>query len=91
MRSEKITVTNETGLHARPASLFVQLTAQFKSELTIRKDDRSVNAKSILGILSLGISKGTEVTLIAEGPDEEQAVDELVKLIQGNFGEGNSN
>lgn len=87
MRTEKIIVNSESGLHARPAALFVQLSSRFKSDLTIQKDDKQVNAKSILGVLSLGIAKGSEIALMAEGPDEDQAISELVDLIQSNFQE----
>lgn len=82
MQSEKVTILNETGLHARPASIFVNTAAKFKSELTIQKGEKQVNAKSILAVLSLGISKGTEITISAEGPDEEEAVGKLVELIK---------
>jgi len=85
MISKDITVQNEVGLHARPATFFIQKANEFKSFITISKDDRKVNAKSLLGVLSLGITKGTQVTLTAEGPDEEDAVAELESLIMSNF------
>ncbi|HWR60804.1 MAG TPA: HPr family phosphocarrier protein [Clostridia bacterium] len=81
MISEKVTILNETGLHARPASVFVNTAAKFKSELTLSKGEKLVNAKSILSVLGLGISKGTEITIAGDGPDEEQAVKTLVELI----------
>lgn len=87
MRTEKVTLLNESGLHARPASLFVKTGSKFKADLTIQKEEKIVNAKSILGILSLGIAKGEEVILAAQGPDEEEAISELVKLIQAKFNE----
>jgi phosphotransferase system HPr (HPr) family protein len=87
MRSEKVTILNETGLHARPASIFVNTAAKFKSDLLIQKGEKQVNAKSILGVLSLGISKGTEITISAQGPDEEEAVSKLTELIQSEFNE----
>ncbi len=87
MRSEKVTILNETGLHARPASVFVNTAAKFKSELMIQKGEKQVNAKSILAVLSLGISKGTEITISAQGSDEEEAVSKLVELIQLKFNE----
>lgn len=87
MISETITITNETGLHARPASVFVNTAAKFKSELTIQKGEKQVNAKSILGVLSLGISKGSEIILSAQGPDEEEAIRSLVELAGLNFNE----
>lgn len=87
MISQKVTIINETGLHARPASVFVSKAAKFKSELMVQKGEKQVNAKSILAVLSLGISKGTEITISAQGPDEEEAVNELVELIQLKFNE----
>lgn len=87
MVSEKITITNDTGLHARPASVFVNTAAKFKSEIMLKKGEKQVNAKSILAVLSLGISKGTEVMLWAQGPDEAEAVSKLTELIQKDFNE----
>ena len=87
MITEKVTITNETGLHARPASIFVNMAAKFKSELMVEKGEKQVNAKSILAVLSLGISKGTEITISAQGPDEEEAVSKLVELVQLKFNE----
>jgi len=87
MISETIMITNETGLHARPASVFVSAAAKFKSELTLQKGEKQVNAKSIMGVLSLGITKGTEITVSANGPDEEEAIGALIDLVRSNFGE----
>lgn len=87
MISKSITITNDTGLHARPASLFVAAASKFKSELFIQKDEKQVNAKSILAVLSLGISIGTEITISAQGQDEEDAVRTLEELIRSNFNE----
>ena len=75
MYTREITVKNEVGLHARPATYFIQKANEFKEE-------RRVNAKSLLGVLSLGIMKGTTVTLIADGSDEKEAVDALAELIE---------
>ncbi len=85
MISKEITVQNEVGLHARPATFFIQKANEFKSLITVSKDDRKVNAKSLLGVLSLGITKGTKIILTAEGPDEEESVNELESLIMSNF------
>lgn len=85
MISKEITLQNEVGLHARPATFFIQKANEFKSLITVSKDDRKVNAKSLLGVLSLGIIKGTTVNLTADGPDEEEAVKELEALIMSNF------
>ena len=87
MISEKVIILNETGLHARPASVFVSAATKFKSDLTIQKGEKKANAKSILSVLSLGISKGTEITISADGLDEEEAVSKLVELINQGFNE----
>lgn len=87
MISKVITITNETGLHARPASIFVSTASKFKSELMVKKGEKKVNAKSILAVLSMGITKGTEITISAEGADEEDAVNALVALAESNFNE----
>lgn len=80
-------VDNEVGLHARPATFFIQKANEFKSTIWIEKDERRVNAKSLLGVLSLGIMKGTEITIIGDGPDETIAVDTLADLVAANFAE----
>lgn len=87
MISEKVTVLNETGLHARPAAMFVSNAAKFKSELTVQKGEKQANAKSILSVLALGVTKGTEITITAQGPDEKEAVNKLIELIQSKFNE----
>ena len=73
---------NEVGLHARPATYFIQKANEFKSGIWVEKEERRVNAKSLLGVLSLGIMKDTTVTLIADGSDETEAVDALAELIE---------
>ena len=80
-------VNNQVGLHARPATFFIQKANEFKSSIWVEKDDRRVNAKSLLGVLSLGIVKGTTINLIADGPDEEAAIKALVELIDSEFTE----
>ena len=87
MISRSVVIQNSVGLHARPATLFVQKANSYKSSIWVEKDDCRVNAKSLLGVLSLGISKGTAITLIADGADEIEAVDGLVDLVDGEFGE----
>ena len=87
MYTQEITVKNEVGLHARPATYFIQKANEFKSGIWVEKEERRVNAKSLLGVLSLGIAKDTVITLIAEGADEQQAVAALAELIENNFGE----
>lgn len=79
---EKIIVNNEHGLHARPAALFVQITNKYDSTVRLQKDDEVVDAKSIIGILSLGIQKGSEITLIVEGDDAEEASRELKEFLE---------
>lgn len=80
-------VKNQVGLHARPATFFIQKANEFKSSIWVEKDERRVNAKSLLGVLSLGIVKGTTISLIADGTDEEAAVQALAELISTNFSE----
>ena len=87
MISRGLTIENGVGLHARPATFFVQKANSFKSSIWVEKEDCRVNAKSLLGVLSLGISKGTEIKLIADGVDENNAIDGLAELIDGEFGE----
>ena len=85
MVNKKVTVTNRVGLHARPATFFIQKANEFKSSIWVERDDRRVNAKSLLGILSLGIVKDTEIDIIANGADEKEAVEALVALLQKGF------
>jgi len=80
-------VNNQVGLHARPATFFIQKANEFKSSIWVEREERKVNAKSLLGVLSLGIVKGTAINLIADGSDEEEAVEALVKLISSDFAE----
>ena len=87
MYMKEATVNNQVGLHARPATFFIQKANEFKSSIWVEKDERRVNAKSLLGVLSLGIVKGTTINLIADGADEKEAVEALVELISGNFGD----
>ena len=77
MYSQEAVVNNQVGLHARPATFFIQKANEFKSAIWVEKDERKVNAKSLLGVLSLGIVKGTPIKLIADGPDEKEAVEAL--------------
>lgn len=81
MSKQPVVVKLKTGLHARPAALFVQEANKFSSEVFVEKDEKKVNAKSIMGIMSLAISSGTEVYISAEGSDSEQAVHALVSLV----------
>ena len=83
-----VVVQNQVGLHARPATFFIQKANEFKSSIWVEKEERRVNAKSLLGILSLGIVGGTTIIIIADGPDEEAAVKGLVDLVDSGFAEG---
>lgn len=80
-----VMVQNQVGLHARPATFFIQKANEFKSSIWIEKEERRVNAKSLLGILSLGIVGGTSIRIIADGADEQQAVDALIELVESGF------
>ena len=87
MVSRSVTIQNNVGLHARPATFFIQKANSYKCSIGVEKDDCRVNAKSLLGVLSLGISKGMNITLIADGNDEAEAVNGLTELINGGLGE----
>ena len=87
MYMKEAVVNNQVGLHARPATFFIQKANEFKSSIWVEKDERRVNAKSLLGVLSLGIVKGTAINLIADGADEAEAVEALADLIATNFAE----
>ena len=87
MYIKEAVVDNQVGLHARPATFFIQKANEFKSSIWVEKEERKVNAKSLLGVLSLGIVKGTASNLIADGPDEKEAVEALVALISSDFAE----
>ena len=82
-----VMVENQVGLHARPATFFIQKANEYKSSIWVEKEERRVNAKSLLGVLSLGIVGGTSIRIIADGSDEQQAVEGLVKLINSGFNE----
>ncbi len=82
-----VQVENQVGLHARPATFFIQKANEYKSTIWVEKEERRVNAKSLLGVLSLGIVGGTTIRIIADGSDEQQAVEGLVKLINSGFNE----
>lgn len=87
MISKEVVISNQVGLHARPATFFIQKANEYKSSIWVEKDDRRVNAKSLLGVLSLSIVKGTSITIIADGSDEEEAVKALSELIDSDFAE----
>ena len=85
MISQEVTVNNQVGLHARPATFFIQKANEFKSSIWVEKDERRVNAKSLLGVLSMGIVKGTVINIIADGNDEQDAVKALVGLVSSDL------
>ncbi len=87
MKTRDVVITNASGLHARPATFFIQKANSYKCTILVEKDDRRVNAKSLLGVLSLGIAKGMTIKLIADGHDEEAALSGLVSLVNSGFNE----
>ena len=87
MYSQEAVVNNQVGLHARPATFFIQKANEFKCSIWVEREERRVNAKSLLGVLSLGIVKGTAIKLEADGADEKEAIEALVKLISSDFAE----
>ena len=82
-----VTIKNASGLHARPAGMFVKKAAEFKSTVEVITKGKTVNAKSIMGIMSLGLAQGDELTISTNGEDQELAVNELVELVESGFGE----
>lgn len=82
-----LTIQHKAGLHARPAALFVQTANKYKANIRVRHGEREANAKSIMGVLTLGASQGAMVVLRAEGEDAQQALDGLRELVESNFGE----
>ncbi|MBP3322514.1 MAG: HPr family phosphocarrier protein [Clostridia bacterium] len=87
MITREVTVTNSVGLHARPATFFIQKANSYKSSIWVEKDERRVNAKSLLGVLSMGIVSGTTINLLADGSDESEALEGLVDLIENGMPE----
>lgn len=87
MYVKEVEVQNQVGLHARPATFFIQKANEYKASIWVEKDERRVNAKSLLGVLSLGIVGGTTIKIIADGSDETDAVEGLVQLVESGFSE----
>jgi phosphocarrier protein len=85
MIQREVTITNNSGLHARPATFFIQKANTYRSGVWVVKDDRKVSAKSLLGVLCIGIAKGMTITLVADGDDEEAAIKGLIELIESGF------
>jgi phosphocarrier protein len=82
---KNVVITNKLGLHARPAAKFVELANRFKSDIYIKKDTATVSAKSIMGVMVLGVDRGTEIIIEASGSDEQEALDALCALIESGF------
>lgn len=87
MVSKNLKITNNSGLHARPAMFFIQKANSYKCHVWVENGDRKVSAKSLLGVLSLGIAKGMEITIITDGEDEEEAIFGISELIGSGFAE----
>ena len=87
MKRIDVTLNNEAGLHARPASMFIREVLKYSSDVKVIKDEQEYNGRSIMGILSMGAIKGSKLTIICEGIDENEAIIGLKKLINSNFGE----
>lgn len=87
MKERQLTVTNPLGVHARPAALIVQTASRFESSITLTKDGREVNGKSMLGVMTLAAEMGSVVTIRADGPDEDAAIEAIAHAFNTRFGE----
>ncbi len=87
MITKKLTVLNKLGIHARPAAQFVRAASRFKSDVTVVKDDESVDGKSIMGLMMLAVGCGAVITVTVDGPDETESMEAIESLIAGKFGE----
>jgi phosphocarrier protein len=87
MKRRQLSIRNRLGLHARAAARFVHTASRFRSRVTAGRDGRVMDGKSILGILLLAASQGTDIEVVVEGPDEEEAMAALIALVEGGFGE----
>jgi phosphocarrier protein len=87
MQDRTVTIVNKLGLHARAAAKFVTLAASFASDIRLARNGQEVNGKSIMGVMMLAASRGTDLTLIASGDDENEAIDRLAELVEQRFGE----
>ncbi|WP_166246521.1 HPr family phosphocarrier protein [Paenibacillus turpanensis] len=90
MQTQEATIRNASGFHIRPAQLFTEKAASFQSDirLTVSGQNQAIDGKSILGLMTLGLEKGSVIQISAEGPDEKEAVEALVALVESGFGEG---
>ncbi len=87
MITKKLTVLNKLGIHARPAAQFVRVASRFKSDVTVEKDDESIDGKSIMGLMMLAVGCGAVIDVTVEGPDEAEAMAALEELVAAKFGE----
>ncbi|WP_042143123.1 phosphocarrier protein HPr [Paucisalibacillus sp. EB02] len=87
MKEQSFNITADTGVHARPATLLVNKAGQYQSEIELTYNDKTVNLKSIMGVMSLGIPKGAEIKITANGSDEEEAIQGISEVIKENLGE----
>ncbi|MCG6866212.1 MAG: HPr family phosphocarrier protein [Thiogranum sp.] len=87
MQDKTVTIVNKLGLHARAAAKFVTLASSFASDIRLARNGQEVNGKSIMGVMMLAASRGSDITLIASGDDEGQAIDKLSELVEQRFGE----
>jgi phosphocarrier protein HPr len=87
MKEQTFKITAETGVHARPATLLVNKAGQYQSEVEMTYNDKTVNLKSIMGVMSLGIPKGAEIKITATGNDEDEAIQGIAEVIKENLGE----
>lgn len=87
MQNRTVTIVNKLGLHARAAARFVTLASSFASDIKVARNGQEVNGKSIMGVMMLAASRGTDITLLASGEDEQQAIEKLTELIEQRFGE----
>ena len=85
MTEKTITISTASGVHARPAAMFVKLANRFPCEIIVRKGDTDINGKSIMGLMMLALTRGTTITVIAEGQKEKEAVNSLTRLVEDNF------
>jgi phosphotransferase system HPr (HPr) family protein len=85
MVSKTVTIQNETGVHARPAAVFVKMANRFPCEIFVEKDEQRINGKSIMGLMMLALTRDSRITVIAEGEKEAEAVEALCRLVESNF------
>lgn len=88
MIEREVVIVNQLGMHARAAAKFVHLAASYESRIAVSRNNRSMDGKSIIGLLLLAAARGTAITIVVDGPDEELAVEALVALVASGFGEG---